>query len=65
MCEELGVSRSGYYAYEARKRNGLADSREAKDYADFLAVKAAYDFKGRAKGSATLPRTPALGSGAA
>ena len=27
MCEELGVSRSGYYAYEA------------KDYADFLAVK--------------------------
>ena len=51
MCEELGVSRSGYYAYEARKRNGLADPREAKDCADFLAVKAAYDFKGRPKGS--------------
>ena len=51
MCEELGVSRSGYYAYEARKRNGLADPREDKDCADFLAVKAAYDFKGRPKGS--------------
>ena len=51
MCEELGVSRSGYYAYEARKRNGRDDPREAKDCADFLAVKAAYDFKGRPKGS--------------
>ena len=54
MCKELGVSRSGYYAYEARKKNGLADPREAKDYADFLVVKEVYDFKGRAKGSRTI-----------
>jgi len=54
MCEELGVSRSGYYAYESRKRNGLADPREASDYADFLVIKEVYDFKGRAKGSRTI-----------
>ncbi len=54
MCKELGVSRSGYYAYEARKRNGLSDPREARDYADFLIVKAAYDFRGRAKGSRAI-----------
>lgn len=54
MCEELGVSRSGYYAYEARKRDGLADSREAEDYADFLIVKSVYDFKGRPKGSRAI-----------
>ena len=42
MCGELGVSRSGYYAYEAR------------DYADFLVVKEVYDFKGRAKGSRAI-----------
>ena len=51
MCKELDVSRSGYYAYEARKAKGLGDPREAADYADFLAVKEVYDFKGRAKGS--------------
>lgn len=54
MCEELGVSRSGYYAYEARKAKGLDDPREAADYADFLVVKEVYDFKGRAKGSRTI-----------
>ena len=51
MCGELGVSRSGYYAYEARKRDGLADPREAKDCADFLVVKEVHGFKGRPKGS--------------
>ena len=54
MCEELGVSRSGYYAYEARKAKGLGDRREAADYADFLIVREVYDFKGRAKGSRTI-----------
>ena len=54
MCKELDVSRSGYYAYEARKRNGLAGPREASDYADFLIVKEVYDFKGRPKGSRTI-----------
>ena len=51
MCDELGVSRSGYYAYEARKRAGLGDPNEARDYADYLIVKAVYDFRGRPKGS--------------
>ena len=51
MCSKLGVSRSGYYAYEARKRNGLDDPGEARDRADFLIVKSVYDFKGRPKGS--------------
>ena len=54
MCAEKGVSRSGYYAYESRKASGLASPREAKDYADFLTVKAVYDYKGRAKGSRTI-----------
>lgn len=51
MCEELGVSRSGYYAYEARKAKGPGDPRETADYADFLIVKAVYEFRGRPKGS--------------
>lgn len=51
MCRELAVSRSGYYAYEARKRDGLADPREARDYADFLMVRDTYGFRGRPKGS--------------
>ena len=54
MCGELGVSRSGYYAYEARKSRGLDDPREAADYADFLAVREVYGFKGRPKGSRTI-----------
>ena len=54
MCRELGVSRSGYYAYEARKARGLDDPREAADYADFLVVKEVYDFRGRPKGSRTI-----------
>ena len=53
MCAELGVSRSGYYAYEARK-NGPESGREAQDYSDFLMVKGVYDFKGRPKGSRTI-----------
>ena len=53
MCGELGVSRSGYYAYEARK-NGPESGREAQDYSDFLMVKGVYDFKGRPKGSRTI-----------
>ena len=51
-CGELGVSRSGYYAYEARKKSG--SPREARDYEDFLTVKAVYEFKGRPKGSRTI-----------
>lgn len=57
MCKELGVSRSGYYAYESRKAKGLDDPREARDYADFLVVKSVYEFKGRAKGSRQIAMT--------
>lgn len=54
MCEQMDVSRSGYYAYEERKAAGLLDPHEAEDYRDFLIVKQVYDFKNRPKSSRTI-----------
>jgi putative transposase len=54
MCDQAGVSRSGYYSYAARKGSPAASARESRDYADFLLVKEAFDYKGRPKGSRTI-----------
>lgn len=52
MCRECGVSRSGYYAYAARKRS--PSPREKADYSDFLIIKYVYDYRGRPKGSRAI-----------
>jgi putative transposase len=49
MCTQAKVSRSGYYAYKKRRLN--MGEREMKDNLDFIAVKAAYEYKGVEKGA--------------
>ena len=53
MCEELGVSESGFHAYAARKAKGPSP-RELADLRDFAAVKQVYDYRGYPKGSRTI-----------
>ena len=49
LCELAGVSRSGYYRWIAAADKRIA--REAADYADFLLIQKAYNFRGYTKGS--------------
>ena len=42
MCEELGVSESGYHAYVSRKASG-PDPKELADLRDFSIVRQVYD----------------------
>ncbi len=49
MCEIAGVSRSGYYAWEAA--SPVRKKREAADRKDFDAILEAYKFRGYAKGA--------------
>ena len=49
LCELAGVSRSGYYRWIAAVDKRIA--REAADYADFLLIQKAYNFRGYTKGS--------------
>ena len=49
MCEIAGVSRSGYYAWEAA--TPVREKREAADRKDFDAIREAYKFRGYAKGA--------------
>lgn len=53
MCEELGVSESGYHSYRRRKEEGPSP-REARDLRDFALVKQVYDYRGYPKGSRTI-----------
>ena len=49
MCVQAKVSRSGYYAY--KKRRVIKGEREMRDNLDFIAIKAAYEYKGIEKGA--------------
>ena len=49
LCELAGVSRSGYYRWIAAADKRIV--REAADYADFLLIQKAYNFRGYTKGS--------------
>lgn len=49
MCRLAKISRSGYYAY--KKRRLRIGEREMRDNLDFIAIKAAYEYKGFKKGA--------------
>ena len=49
MCEIAGVSRSGYYAWEAAAP--VREKREEADRKDFASILEAYKFRGYAKGA--------------
>ena len=52
LCELAGVSRSGYYAWEAAEPKRAA--REEQDRRDFEMILQAYKYKGYAKGAAHI-----------
>lgn len=50
LCLLAGVSRSGYYRYISEDGAQKRYAKELKDSEDFALIKAAYDYRGYAKG---------------
>ena len=52
LCEIAGVSRSGYYRWEATAEQ--REKREEQDRADFALILEAYNFRGYKKGMCSI-----------